>query len=475
MTSLRARLTLALSLVLLAAAGLLAFGLQRFPRELVEDYVVSHLEHDADLLYVRVEEAGDPEQAALTAVGPVYQLPLSGHYFRIAHEPRGSGDVADAGPDAASRVDAGEVIQSRSLWDEALPEIALGGDNQRVLRIDGPAGQSLLAYARRFAGRDANWIVTVAEDVSRLDAAIGQFRRWLLGGVLLALLALVWLQRQLIVRGLAPLESAAAACARLERGESVSLGTSAPDEVRPMIDAVNRLVHHQTQRLSRVRHAAGNLSHALKTPLTVLGQLADEISSSGDDRRAASMRTQLATMRETIEREMRRARLAGSGVTGEGFEAHEQLAALAAALQRLHAGRQLRIEVVAPTQRFALDREDMLELFGNLLDNACKWAKSRVRIELSYDESELRFFVDDDGPGVAEAMVSRLGAGAVRIDESRPGHGLGLTIVADIVAQYSGTVAYRRSQALGGLQAYGALPLARAGATATAVAMGDAH
>jgi signal transduction histidine kinase len=208
-----------------------------------------------------------------------------------------------------------------------------------------------------------------------------------------------------------------------------------------------------------VRHAAGNLSHALKTPLAVLAQIADERDTAGDSPAASAIRDQVESMRATIEREMRRARLAGSGARSAGFDAREQLQALAEALGRLHADRALRIDVDAPAQRFALDREDMLELFGNLLDNACKWARTSVRVELAERDGALRFRIDDDGPGVDDALLARLGHGTLRTDERKPGHGLGLTIVADIVAQYRGSIDYRRSERLGGLCAAGSLPL----------------
>ncbi len=172
-------------------------------------------------------------------------------------------------------VAADESFVSRSLWDEELAVAPLAGAAERIVRRPGPAGQTLLAYTRRFTGADAEWTITVAEDISGLDAAIARFRRALLSSVLAALLALAWLQRAIVVRGLAPLARAVDACRRLERGETVSVPSAAPDEVRPMLEAVDRLAHHQAQRLSRVRHAAGNLSHALKTPLAVLAQIAD--------------------------------------------------------------------------------------------------------------------------------------------------------------------------------------------------------
>ena len=425
--------------MLLVAGALLAAGLQEFPRRLVENYVLSRLQRDADLLYVHIHDAADPVEAARGAAGTVYELPLSGHYFRIRH-----GDM---------------VIRSRSLWDEELPSIALAPSSERVLRLPGPAHQSLLILAKRFSAGDGGWLVVVAEDVSGLDAAIAAFRRWMLGGAAIALALLLWLQRRLIVRGLAPLDDAIDACRRLERGEIAPVAASAPAEVRPMLDAVNRLVHYQAQRLARVRHAVGNLSHALKTPLTVLAQAAEESRAAGNAALAATLQGQLDTMRAAIERELHRARLAGGGPSASGFEARAQLESLAGALERLHRERDIAIEISVPERRFPLDREDMLELFGNLLDNACKWACSRTRIEIRPDVAdELAFVVEDDGPGVTQEMLAQMGAAGMRADEQQPGHGLGLAIVADIVAQYGGSIRYGRSDSLGGLRVEGRLP-----------------
>ncbi len=469
MTSLRNRLTLSLSLLLLATGALLAFALQHFPRDLVEGYVLSRLEHDADLLYTQLRDAPDPEQVAVRAAGgTIYHLPLSGHYFRVTH--------------------AGSKLLSRSLWDTELG-FAPGGDG--VSRQPGPAGQKLLVYTRTYpgaghpaagdpgAGHPAAvehappWIVEVAEDISEMDVAIAAFRRTLLGAGALALLLLAWTQRGLLVRGLAPLDEAVAACRRLERGESVPIATDAPAEVKPMLDAVNRLVRHQGSRLARIRHAAGNLSHALKTPLAALGQVADEAAEAGDVALAESLRGPIETMRATIERELRRARLAGSGPTADGFDPAAQLPALAEGLERLYRDRGIAIELDVEPGRLPLDREDMLELFGNLLDNGCKWARSRVRLAVATNgrdlrggaglgDDVLRFCVEDDGRGVRDDLLAQLGRAGFRVDEARPGSGVGLSIVADIVAQYEGAIVYGRSDSLGGLRAEGRLPIAPA-------------
>src|SRR5690606_20100534 len=157
----------------------------------------------------------------------------------------------------------GQAIRSRSLWDADLPAPPAAGA-QGVARQAGPAGQSLLVYRKRFPNDAHEWLIEVAEDVSTIDTAIAAFRRALLIGLALAVAALVLVQRELLVRGLAPLDDAVAACRRLEQGDTRVVDTAAPREVQPMLDAVNRLVDHHARRLARVRHATGNLSHALK-------------------------------------------------------------------------------------------------------------------------------------------------------------------------------------------------------------------
>ncbi|WP_374244015.1 ATP-binding protein [Zoogloea sp.] len=451
MISLRRRLSLTLALVLIAAGVLLAVGLQDFPRRLVERHVAGRLGHDADLIYVRLADAlavagpdaGGLDPTRLASAGPVYELPLSGHYFLIER--------------------GGQQIRSRSMWDEAIPLADAAAAPGTVRRADGPAGQALLVVSKRFPGLggDAPVTVTVAEDLAALDAAIADFRLKTLAVLALALSLLLILQRRLLLKGLAPLDAAVAACRRLECGESAELDATAPAEVQPMLDAVRRFARHHSQRLGRIRHAVANLSHALKTPLAVLAQQVDRVEVQGDAELARTMRVQLDAMGGTIERELRRARLAGGGSTGAHFDARAQLRLLADVLGRLHGEGRIAVEIDAPAQGFAADREDMLELFGNLLDNAFKWARARVRVTVAPDTagSVLAFSVEDDGPGVPAEVLARLGAPGLRTDEARPGHGLGLAIASDIVAQYGGAIGFGRGSLLGGLRVDVRLPL----------------
>ncbi|QKT03547.1 sensor histidine kinase [Ectothiorhodospiraceae bacterium 2226] len=429
MRSLKGHLTLLIGAGLLALLALQAAGLRVIPGALVEDYVLTRLEHDADTLYARLLAAAEPVELFAGSVGIIYERPLSGHYFRI--------DTGDA------------VLRSRSLWDEDLPLAALVPGEARTARLPGPLDQTLLVLSRGYQVAGQAVTIAVAEDVSAMERTVARLERQLLGAMLAAVVLVLLLQLLVIRRALRPVDAAVAACRSLERGAPAPVELRAPREIEPLVEAINRLVRHHGRRLARQRRALGNLSHALKTPLAVLGQIADETAARGDHATAEALRAPLATMHRTVERELRRARLAGRDQPGAGFDARAELPPLAEALQRLYEGR-VTIDLDVRGEPAPLDAEDMLELFGNLLDNACKWAAARVRVSVRQGR-DLDAVIEDDGPGVAPEAYARLGQPGVRLDEQTPGHGLGLAIVHDVVDQYEGRVAYGRSSALGGL------------------------
>jgi len=430
MNSLKSRITLLVGICLLLLLAAQTLGLRIIPAALVQDYVATRLEHDADTLYARLLDDTDPVNVFARTVGIIYETPLSGHYFRI---------------------DTGEtVLRSRSLWDEDLSIERLPSGEQLINRLPGPAGQSLLVYSRGYQVRGAPVTISVAEDVSAMERTVARLERQLLAVMLLGIGLVLFLQFLIVRHALRPVDAAVQACRKLEAGGSAPMTARAPREIEPLVDAVNRLIRHHGLRLERTRRALGNVSHALKTPLAVLTQVTDELEERGDRAAADALRPQLKIIRNTIERELHRARLAGRDHPGAGFNARAELEPLVEALNRLYQSR-VHIALDIQGETVPVDSEDMLELFGNLLDNACKWARSQVRVTLRQGEG-IHAVVEDDGPGVEEADLGHLGQPGMRLDEATPGHGLGLAIVHDVVAQYSGEIRYGRSLELGGLK-----------------------
>jgi signal transduction histidine kinase len=430
MNSLRLRLHALLLAGLLLLLVVQLLGLRVIPQSLVENYVVTRLQHDADTLYARLLLQPELPTEISPTLGTAYDLPLSGHYFRINADQR--------------------IIRSRSLWDVDLPIPALTDAPSTVSRLDGPAGQQLINYSERYQVRGEMLTISVAEDVTAMARTVSRLERQLLALSVFALLLVLALQVWILRRALRPLDDVVESCRLLESGQARELDEHGPDELQPLMQTINRLSRHHGLRLARSRRALGNVSHALKTPLAILQQQADDLAQRGEAKDAHAMRQQLDAMSHTISRELQRARLAGSGTPGARFDAQQELASLADALMQLHHHR-VQIDLSVSGEPCALDADDMLELFGNLLDNACKWAARRVSVAVQQDAGTLHAVIEDDGPGVPEAQWKELTRTGQRLDESRPGHGLGLGIVQDIVAQYHGTLKFTRAT-LGGLR-----------------------
>jgi signal transduction histidine kinase len=192
-------------------------------------------------------------------------------------------------------------------------------------------------------------------------------------------------------------------------------------------------------------------AHGLETPLSILNQLTADAALEAYPELAKRLGQQLDLMHERVERELKWARLMGAAAPGRGFNPGADLTPLVAALKAAHRDRQLSIATRAPQLlAYPVDREDMLELLGNLLDNACELGTGKVCLTLS-EEKGLHIIVEDDGSGIEEAKLVRLSSRGERLDESVPGHGLGLAIVHDIVKFYGGRITFERAPELGGL------------------------
>lgn len=364
---------------------------------------------------------------------PRFDQPLSGVYWQIE------------APD-------GRVATSRSLWDQTLPPAK--PDHAGVLMggAIGPVHQHLRIAERDIALPDSeaklHVLVAVAHNETHIE--IGRLRRALAIGFALVgagLVAGTVLEVSLL---LAPLRRLRRAVADLRAGKRGALQVRAGAEVQPLIAEIDELVAQNRATVERARGHVGNLAHALRTNLAIIRN-ALEAPGAPD---TALMRREVAAAERLVAHHLGRARTAGLvGTTAEDVPVREVVEETAAALRRLFADKALRIEVDGDaTLRARGDRQDLGEMVGNLMENACKWGRSRVRVEVRAAGSRVLVSVSDDGPGLAADQVPRALARGVRMDEAAPGSGLGLAIVGDLAALYGGDLTLG-SAAIGGLEA----------------------
>ena len=417
-------------------------------RHLSESGFTTHMEHDIENLLagISLDPAGRLRLAPDRIEG-IYQRPFSGSYYRIA-----SGDQA---------------IRSRSLWDQDLPAVTGAAGEILTQRLAGPQAQSLIMHTKVFEWQGRRIAISVAEDLTPLEDDMRVFRNRYALVSLGALVLLLALQAWLVRRGLRPLRRTRAELQQLEQGETARLSEEgAPVELQALVRELNLLLAALRQRLLRSRQALGNLAHALKGPLTLLTHQLAEVGARVDAAPQQAMAEQLQTMKHLIERELKRARLSGAALPGLRFDFVAEIPALVETLKSLYRDKALAINLrMTPPVSFPADREDMLELLGNLLDNACKWGQHEVLIEVSASMDGLTLRVHDDGPGCPDASLASLAQRGTRLDESTPGQGLGLAIAMQTASDYGGRISFGRSEILGGFLATVQLPRERRMAT----------
>jgi signal transduction histidine kinase len=433
--SIQARLSLGLVAVLVVAGVVLAqltlwlfeAGLQR--------YLENGLRKESENLLVALVRGPSGLQLDERRISAAYQRPFSGYYFRIDF---------DKG-----------TWRSRSLWDLDMPKPAAPGlsDSHEL----GPEGQQLLALRADYRRLGQDISISVAQDYSPVREGFRRLQQIGLGMGLVALILVLVLQRITVTRSLRPLERARQQIAQLQQGQRSQLDAQVPSELAPLVGQINHLLSHTEDSLRRSRNALGNLGHALKTPLAVLLSLAssERLNDLPDVR--AQLREQLEQIQQRLARELNRARLAGDALPGAQFDCDTELPGLLATLGMIHGEGLLLERDVPPGLLLPWDREDFLELLGNLLDNACKWADSEVRLGIAPTTEGYQVWVDDDGPGIPESQRLQVLERGSRLDEQVDGHGLGLGIVRDIVDAWGGSLALLESP-LGGLRVSIELP-----------------
>jgi signal transduction histidine kinase len=335
------------------------------------------------------------------------------------------------------------------LWDLEIPDPGSGGLHASYEL--GQTGQSLLllkADYRKF-GQDLS--ITVAQDYTPVRASFLRVQQIGLGLGLAALVLILALQRVTVRRALRPLDRAREQLVQLQQGKRSQLDEQVPVELEPLVSQINHLLEHTEDSLRRSRNALGNLGHALKTPLAVLFSAIAGPQFDAHPALRNILREQLEQIQQRLARELNRARLSGDALPGAHFDCDAELKGLFATLRMIH-GEHLNLELqVKPGLALPWDREDILELLGNLLDNACKWADSEVLLTITRQETHFCIVVEDDGPGIPEARREEVFSRGARLDEQITGHGLGLGIVRDIVQAWGGNLQLQASHS-GGLR-----------------------
>lgn len=499
--SLRWRL-LAATLVAIGVALVLAwFALGRLFADHVQRQFQAELAQQLDQLTARLDftPGAPPRIDPASLPDPRWQRPLSGLYWQL------DALAADGRAQPA-------LARSRSLWDGqlALPVDAPADGQVHVHTVPGPQDRPLIVLERtvRAQGREGEspdsrgaaatgadgsptdaagagglWRLAVAGDLAPAQAAAAEFSRML--GVSLAVLgallaAAAWAQ---VAVGLRPLRDLQRSLRELQLGRTARLGGRFPDEVQPLVDGFNKVLDRNQEMVEQARVQAGNLAHALKTPLAVLDQLAARgdpgvgaATTAGEGAGAApavasepdwapQVRAQVGAARRQVDWHLARARMAAGRQPGQRCAVAPVLQGLLRTLPRLHADRGLtwdsELSPVLPD--FAGQAPDLQEMLGNLLDNAGKWARSRVRVvarPAEDDPAALEITVEDDGPGIAADRLAEVVNRGVRLDESVPGSGLGLAIVQDGARLHGGRLSLAASARLGGLSARLRLPAA---------------
>jgi signal transduction histidine kinase len=385
---------------------------------------------------------------------PLFELPLSGWYWQITRRDPGTHDVRS----------------SRSLWDGGLPHlqnkgVAGNADGAREGYVAGPEGQRLRLVERDIdLGEEGHYLVAVAGDAAEITQDTRSFDQAL--AVTFSLLAAVLLLTTMFqVRfGLAPLKRITGSLAAIRAGKSEQLTGQFPEEIAPLARETNALIEANKEIVERARTHVGNLAHALKTPLSVM---VNEATAHKRDPFAAKVLEQAEIMRDQVARHLERARIAARlTVVGSVSEIEPVVTALARTMEKIHRERGIAIAVRADKEaRFRGERPDLEEMIGNLVDNACKWAVSRVAIEVGRERRDanaaeiVRIVVDDDGRGLSPAEREQAAKRGGRLDESKPGSGLGLSIVRELARLYGGELNLGNAP-IGGLRAELVLPAA---------------
>ncbi len=447
MTSLKQRLILAATLWItfgMISAGFVLSGV--FKRHVSDQIYIEIYEHLDELVHLAEFKPGAPPRLSRQLSDPRYDIPMSGYYWEIQ---------------AAGKV----LAKSASLENSGLsmPPDFPAGTGTHAGKSAGPTGTVL--FAARTEGTIDGMPVrfVVGTDQRHVDVAVSRFRSilsWALIGFGLSMIAGAVL---LILYALKPLNTLRSSLADVRTGASRKLDGAYPLEVLPLVNDLNALLVSTSELIQRARTQAGNLAHGLKTPLAVLTDEAYRIEENGLPQSSATILTQCRKMQTQIDYQISRARaVALRSIPGTVAEVRKGAEEVASALRRLYGETGVAITVdVSDGLLVACDPQDLNEMLANIVDNACKHAKSRVRISCHGPTSDKTYdlHVEDDGKGLPPEAFEVVFDIGERWDSREAGSGLGLAIVQDLAQLYGGDIKLQKSS-MGGLWVMLKLPAA---------------
>jgi len=448
--SIRFRLLVAAVVGVVAALAAAEFGLSYLFERHVERRVDAELTVYEQQLIAGITLTDGKLTIAKPPTEPRFERPLSGLYWQI--------DSADG------RV----LLRSRSLWDSTIAAARnLPGDGGTVLQeVAGPEGSLLRATVRdvRIPGSngDTAFRVIAAIDHRDITAATDAFAADAIPSLIVLavlLIAALWLQ---ITVGLAPLARLRSGVADIISGRATRLSTEVPTEVGPLVAEINNLLAAREAAIVKARAHAADLAHGMKTPLQVLAADVRTLREKGEAQIAAEIDQVATTLKSHVERELARTRI-GAAATTDATETSVRDAAqrVVGVVERTPRGGVLTFAVDVPAGvTVAVDEADLVEVLGSLAENACRFARTCVRIEGGGVGGAVEIAVVDDGPGIPEAQRAKVLQRGMRLDQRSEGSGLGLAIVTETAEAYGGSL--RLEDAAPGLRAVVTLPRGRA-------------
>ena len=417
------------TLVMLVLYSVLYFGLQK----LTQDYIGSRLQHDAESVIAALTLQPDETwQVSQNKISSTYNRVHSGHYYQI--------------------IVNNLIIRSRSLFDIEISQPKNVIDNTTYYSMDAFSNERWLILMQKVIKKDTNITLLIAEDISPLQANLQQFMFFAVASVVVAIIILLFMQYQILQLGFSHLEQVREAIRCKHLGIDDASLKELPIEILPLVEEIDRLLSQLGLRAQRTRNALGNLAHELKRPLQ---RYQSQLETMIPEQRLIA-ESILIEITNVVERELRRAKIVGVSAPGRYTVIHDDLPHLIRVLKTIYPEKIIQSDY---SEKLILphDRDDLLELLGNLLDNACKHAKQTITLSFEILENGWNIILEDDGDGVSQSQLSRIAERGIRLDENVQGDGLGLAICKEIIDSYSGEMSFQKAAA-GGLKVTVFLP-----------------